>query len=83
MTKGQELLIELASILGINLEKEENIAVRPLEINETEIDELIQIRNEFRKLKLFKEADDTREKLSKLGIEISDSNEGTIWRKIS
>ena len=83
MTKGQELLIELASILGINLEKEENIAVRPLEINKTEIEELIQKRNEFRKLKLFKEADDTREKLSKLGIEISDSNEGTIWRKIS
>ena len=32
---------------------------------------------------MFKEADSTRDELNKLGIEISDSKEGTTWKKIS
>ena len=45
--------------------------------------DIIQKRNDFREKKMFKEADFTREEINKLGIEISDSKDGTVWKKIS
>ena len=48
-----------------------------------EKDQLIKKRNQFRKEKLFKEADETREELKKIGVEIRDSQQGTVWKKIS
>ena len=79
---GQNLLKELASILGIDLENEQKIE-NEIEIDKVFIEELIQKRNDFREKKMFKEADSTRDELNRLGIEISDSKDGTVWKKIS
>ena len=45
------------------------------------IDKLVEQRNEARKLKNFSEADEIRNKLTGMGIEIEDTPNGTIWRK--
>ena len=46
------------------------------------IENLINQRNEARKNKDFKTADEIRNKLTELGIEIEDTPNGTIWRSI-
>ena len=79
---GQNLLKELALILGIDLENEQKIE-HEIEIDKVFIEKLIQKRNDFREKKMFKEADFTREEINKLGIEISDSKDGTVWKRIS
>ena len=76
------MLKELASILGIDLENEQKIE-NEIEIDKVFIEELIQKRNDFREKKMFKAADSTRDELNRLGIEISDSKDGTVWKKIS
>ena len=48
-----------------------------------EIERLINQRNEARRDKDFKLADEIRDKLKIKGIEIEDTNNGTIWRKDS
>ena len=48
-----------------------------------EIEWLINQRNEARRDKDFKLADEIRDKLKIQGIEIEDTNNGTIWRKDS
>tara|TARA_B100000029_G_scaffold516249_2_gene627972 strand:+ start:135 stop:1502 length:1368 start_codon:yes stop_codon:yes gene_type:complete len=77
----QRLLKELAMILGLNLNEDQERENE--DIDEAYIDDLINKRNKFRKNKLFKEADETREHLKKMGIEIRDSQEGTVWKKIN
>ena len=47
-----------------------------------QIEDLINQRNEARKNKDFETADEIRDKLTKLGIEIEDTPNGTIWRSI-
>ena len=47
-----------------------------------QIEDLINQRNEARKSKDFKTADEIRNKLTDLGIEIEDTPNGTIWRSI-
>ena len=44
---------------------------------------LINQRNEARRDKDYKLADEIRDKLKIQGIEIEDTNNGTIWRKDS
>ncbi len=44
------------------------------------IEELIEKRNIARKEKKFSDADNIRDKLNNMGIEIEDKSEGTIWR---
>ena len=44
------------------------------------IDNLINERNEARSSKDFNKADQIRNKLTELGIEIEDTPNGTIWR---
>ena len=48
-----------------------------------EIEGLINQRNEARRSKDYKRADEIRDKLKIQGIEIEDTNNGTIWRKDS
>ena len=76
------MLKELALILGIDLENEQEIE-HEIEIDKIFIEKLIQKRNDFREKKMFKEADFTRDEINKLGIEISDSKDGTVWKRIS
>ncbi len=52
------------------------------EINAEEIDALVEKRNQARQEKDFAAADQIRDQLAELGIEILDRTEGTSWRKI-
>jgi cysteinyl-tRNA synthetase len=50
------------------------------EITENLIKLLIEMRNTYRKEKNYKRADEIRSTLTKLGIILSDTNEGTTWK---
>ena len=78
-------LIAAGKILGIMLEDPEvwlgyNQSSNP---QKEEIEGLINQRNEARRDKDFKLADEIRDKLKQQGIEIEDTKSGTIWRKDS
>ena len=51
-------------------------------LDKTMIERLITDRNEARRNKNFDMADKIRNELIKTGIEIEDTSNGTIWRKI-
>ena len=76
-------LIAVGKILGV-MQEDPNIW---LGYNQTanpekeEIEGLINQRNEARRSKDFKLADQIRDKLKSKGIEIEDTKNGTIWRK--
>jgi len=78
-------LIATGKILGV-MQEDPNIW---LGYNQTanpekeEIEGLINQRNEARRSKDFKLADQIRDKLKSKGIEIEDTKNGTIWRKDS
>ena len=67
-----------SKILGFDLEP----AKKNIQISEEEIEELIQLRNDARSKKLFDKSDQLRDKLLSLGVQISDSPEGTNWKRI-
>ena len=48
-------------------------------LDENFVNKLIAERNKARKEKDFKKADEIREKLNKLNIELEDTTEGTRW----
>ena len=78
-------LIAAGKILGIMLGDPEvwlgyNQSSNP---QKGEIEGLINQRNEARRDKDFKLADEIRDKLKQQGIEIEDTKSGTIWRKDS
>ena len=78
-------LIAAGKILGILMEDPDvwlgyNQSLNP---EKEEIEGLINQRNEARRDKDFKLADEIRDKLKIKGIEIEDTNNGTIWRKNS
>ena len=73
----QELLQEVKSlcdICGIIVEKEE-------EMLDEEIEMLIQARQDARKEKNFKRADEIREELLNKGIVLEDTREGVKWKR--
>jgi cysteinyl-tRNA synthetase len=45
------------------------------------LDKLLEFRGKSRQAKKFKEADDIRNEIEKLGILVEDGNEGTTWRR--
>ena len=67
-----------SKILGFDLEP----AKKNIQISVEEIEELIQLRNDARSKKLFDKSDQLRDKLLSLGVQISDSPEGTNWKRI-
>jgi len=67
---------KMDEVFGLNLLKQEK-----LEVPE-EIDELIERRNQARKKKDFKLADELRDKIKKKGYSIDDTGEGTKIKKI-
>lgn len=79
------LLKYLANILGILNALPENFLQgrQGLSDKETqEIENLIALRDHARKQKDWQEADRIRGKLTELGIELEDTSQGTLWRKI-
>ena len=45
------------------------------------VEELIQMREQARKAREWDKADDLRNKLREMGIEVVDAKEGPLWRK--
>ena len=74
---GQAVLRELVGVLGLTLEEAE-IDDAP---DSSEIDALIAERQEARQQRDFDTADAIRDRLLDMGIEISDTPQGTSWRR--
>lgn len=69
-----EELFKLSDVLGLKIEKKEEILDR-------EIEDLIQERQAARKAKDFKRADEIRDELLKKGIILKDTREGVKWQR--
>lgn len=69
-----ELLVKLTDVLGLIVEKKE-------EILDTEIEALIAERQAARKEKNFARADEIRDELAVKGIVLLDTREGVKWKK--
>lgn len=76
LQKAQAILVELAEVLGLNMQ--------PPEKKSQEVDPFIQllidIRKELRSQKMWALADQLRNRLLELGVLLEDSKEGTTWR---
>ncbi len=73
--QGIAIIKEIAKVFGLSFEKES------LAISEEEINRLIAQREELRKQKKFKEADQIRIDLENDRIVLEDNKNGTSWRK--
>ena len=72
--KTVSLITELISVLGISYKgKEDDL--------DKEVEALIEKRQEARKNKDFKLADEIRDKLTDMGIILEDTRQGVKWRK--
>lgn len=74
LEKSLALLKKLTKVLGI-MEHEQG------EISE-DVEKLIKERNDARKNKDFARADEIRDELKEMGIEIKDTRSGTTWKRI-
>ncbi len=79
---AQEMLVYLADILGIDLQKmlEAEMAAGDGDAAGF-IDLLVELRSDLRKEKQFALADKVRDELAALGIALEDSASGTVWRR--
>jgi cysteinyl-tRNA synthetase len=75
LKEAQDLLHELAGVLGLRLQQEKaaDQAAAPF------IDLLLELRMEMRKQKLYALSDQVRNRLAELGVLIEDSKEGSTW----
>jgi len=84
LNKSYQVINELGQILGFNFEEEilrvSKNAEAKVGISKEEIEKLIRLREEARKRKDYKKADEIRDKLYRSGILLEDRKEGTIWR---
>jgi cysteinyl-tRNA synthetase len=74
---ARDILQELTDILGLDLAKPEtrlDAGVEPF------IELLIEIRKDLRTVKQFELADKVRDELAKLGVNLEDTRQGTIWK---
>lgn len=70
-----DLLCELCGVLGISL-------IKPDEELDEEVEALIAERNAAKKNKNYALADEIRDELLSMGIELKDTREGVTWRRI-
>ena len=69
------MLVKLCDVLGlIVLKKEEAL--------DSDIEALIQERQDARKARDFARADEIRDQLLEMGIELKDTREGVKWKRI-
>lgn len=71
----KNLLLSLTDVLGVKVDKED-------EILDNEIETLINERSEARKNKNFKRADEIRDFLITKGIVLEDTRDGVKWKRI-
>ena len=70
----------IANNLGLLTDKPENFFKFGAEVDDLFIQEKIDARNQARKEKDFKKADQIRNELSDLGILLDDGPDGTTWK---
>ena len=73
--KLHETITKLADVLGIITEREEESLA-------AEVEALIEARQNARKEKDFAKADEIRNQLLTMGIELKDTREGVKWKRI-
>lgn len=71
----REEILKLGDILGLILEKKE-------EVLEADIEKMIEERQAARKAKDFARADEIRARLLDMGIELLDTREGVKWKRV-
>jgi cysteinyl-tRNA synthetase len=73
---AQDMLRELTGVLGLQLEKPEEVSgdIDPF------IDLLVEVRRSLRNEKLWDLSDMVRDRLAELGVVLEDSKEATTWR---
>ncbi len=69
-----ETIVHLSDVLGLIVNKE-------AEILDQEIEKLIEERQQARKEKNFKRADEIRDELASMGIILKDTREGVQWKR--
>lgn len=74
--QAEERIVKLCGILGIETEAKEDSL-------EEEVEALIEERQKARASKDFKRADEIRDRLTGMGIELKDTREGVKWKRIS
>ncbi len=74
-----KLILDFDRVLGLNLDKikEDKIVLSK------EIKDLIKNREEARKKKDWKKADEIRNSLLKMGIVLEDTSKGVKWKRIT
>jgi len=72
---AQKILIELTSVLGLQLDKQPETGQADLFV-----DLLIDVRQQLRAQKLWSLSDQIRDQLAELGVIIEDQVDGTSWR---
>lgn len=80
LLEAKETLLELLGILGLDFTKKEESG--EIKLNEL-MDLIINIRNKARKEKNYEISDEIREKLTKAGIRLEDTPDGTRWKRSS
>jgi len=70
-----KLLCDFASVLGILYNEED-------EVLDEEIEKLIEERQQARKNKDFKRADEIRDLLKEKNIELKDTRDGVVWKRV-
>ncbi len=76
ITEAQDALRELAGVLGLTLEEPQVDTAEAAPFIQT----LVDVRTELRAARQFQLADSIRDQLTKLGVTLEDSPEGTTWR---
>ncbi len=77
ISSAQSTLRELVGVLGLTLEEPKRDDAQ----GDAEIDELIEKRRVARSKRDFATADLIRDQLAEMGVEISDTPQGTTWRR--
>ena len=77
VTLGQQLLVELANILGLTLKLPQKPALEA----EPFVELLISTRDRLREAKQWQLADEIRAQLDEMGIALEDTPKGTVWKR--
>jgi cysteinyl-tRNA synthetase len=81
LQKQWETLVTLAAVLGLEAKEEEQQTQANNELSDSQIESLIQERQEARKSKNFAESDRIRNELHLKGVTLIDTKEGVRWHR--
>ena len=77
ISKAQAAMRELTGVLGLTLEEPQTAGAT----DDAEIEALVEKRQHARSQRDYATADQIRDQLAEMGIEISDAPQGTTWRR--